>query len=553
MSTTSLNGHILEKMLKNGLNNIRKHESEVNDMNVFPVPDGDTGTNMRLTLQNGIANAPSDKDLGAYLKMVKKGMLLGARGNSGVILSQLFTGLSQSLERDSIVNVREFCDALVEAYKTAYKSVIRPVEGTVLTVAREGIENIKGQINRGVTFEMILSLYIAEMRKSLKWTPELLPVLKEAGVLDSGATGYIYIFEGMLAALYGEEITADSETKQIEDESAATVNLNTSSFSADSKFEFGYCTEFLLQLLKDRKYQQNFNLDDFIKEISPLGDSLVALQDEDRVKVHIHTLKPSPVIELAQRYGEFVSFKLENMQLQHNEHIVNLEKKQAVAEHKSFAVVAVANGEGIKDLYKSMGCDIVLDGGPTMNTPAEEFYKAYESLNADLIAVLPNNKNIFQSAKQAIELSGRDNIKMLETQNLAEGYYALAMANVESTDAEYRFSLMQEGVDGVDVVSVTIASRDYSQGTVTCKKDDFIALLNGELIAASDSLKSLMDVVVKQIPDIDEKESCVIFAGADADDDLQSALEDALSDVVPHIETAFIDGGQKIFHFVIGF
>ncbi len=551
MSVTSLNGEILRGMLQNGLNNIRVHETEVNDMNVFPVPDGDTGTNMRLTLQNGLANAPADRDLGAYLKKVKKGMLLGARGNSGVILSQLFSGLAESLERDSIVNVDEFRDALVQAYKTAYKSVIKPVEGTILTVAREGIEQIKHQISRRITFETELSMYIAQMRKSLKLTPELLPVLKDAGVMDSGATGYIYIFEGMLSYLNGEIISVEEKSeKEIQN---PVSNLNTQSFTADSKFEDGYCTEFLLQLLKDEKYNQDFNIDDFIKEISLLGNSLVVLQEDDRVKVHIHSLKPAAVIEKAQKYGEFVTFKMENMQLQHNEHIVHMQEIQQRAEHKEFAVIAVANGEGITELFNSMGCDIVIDGGPTMNTSAEEFLNAYKKLNADFIVVLPNNKNIFQSVKQSIELSGNSNIKMLETQNLVEGYYALAMGNVESSDRDYKLSLMQDGIDGVDVVSITVASRDYSNDGVSCLKNDFVALLNGKLIASANELKNLIENISDKIPDIKEKESCVVFKGAEADDDLKNQLQEILCDAIPDTEFSFVDGGQKIFYFLMGF
>lgn len=371
MSVTSLNGSILEKMLKSGLKNIQKHEKEINDMNVFPVPDGDTGSNMRMTLQNGIFSAESTKDLGTYLKLVKKGMLLGARGNSGVILSQIFAGMSKSLERDSIVNIREFIDALECAYQTAYKSVINPVEGTILTVAREGFEYVKNysKIN---SFEELFQVYISKMRRTLLWTPELLPVLKESGVLDSGAAGYIYIFEGLYKGLCNEEIEFDNENI-ISQPNLSIVPLKNDKFTADSKFEDGYCTEFLLQLLNDENYNHHFDLKDFIEHLEKMGDSLVVLQDEDRVKVHIHTKKPSPIISFAQNFGEFVTFKMENMQLQHNQHIFDMNEITKKVIRKPFWVIAVVNGEGISNLYKNLGCDVVIEGGPTMNTSTQEF------------------------------------------------------------------------------------------------------------------------------------------------------------------------------------
>ncbi len=551
MSVTSLNGSILEKMLKSGLKNIQKHEKEINDMNVFPVPDGDTGSNMRMTLQNGIFSAESTKDLGTYLKLVKKGMLLGARGNSGVILSQIFAGMSKSLERDSIVNIREFIDALECAYQTAYKSVINPVEGTILTVAREGFEYVKNysKIN---SFEELFQVYISKMRRTLLWTPELLPVLKESGVLDSGAAGYIYIFEGLYKGLCNEEIEFDNENI-ISQPNLSIVPLKNDKFTADSKFEDGYCTEFLLQLLNDENYNHHFDLKDFIEHLEKMGDSLVVLQDEDRVKVHIHTKKPSPIISFAQNFGEFVTFKMENMQLQHNQHIFDMNEITKKVIRKPFWVIAVVNGEGISNLYKNLGCDVVIEGGPTMNTSTQEFLTEFKKANADTIIVLPNNKNIFQAAKQAAELSELKNIHILNSKNIAEGYYALAMGNADTTDADFKIKSMQNGIESVDVLSVTVASKNYSTNNIACQKGDFIALLNGNLVENSQNFGDLIKNSLEKVSNLNEKESCVIFTGINSTEQMNNEISKQIEKNYPEIEITFVPGGQEIFNYVIGF
>lgn len=545
MSFKKLNGFDFEKMLENGLKNIQKHEKEINNMNVFPVPDGDTGSNMRLTLENGIKSSFSTEHLGAYLESVRKGMLLGARGNSGVILSQLFAGMSIFLVQKKIVTIQEFVNALQNAYKIAYESVINPVEGTILTVAREGIENLKNHIS---TFEELFQDYIFKMQKSLQKTPEFLPILKESNVLDSGAVGYIYIFDGMYKFLCREKLNFQNDLKlQPENNQNFIKNDN---FNENSKFEDGYCTEFLLQLLKDKKYNQNFDLKIFIKELEKFGNSLVAIQDGKRVKVHIHTKNPSPIISFAQNFGEFVTFKMENMQIQHNQQIFLQKESNQNLKKKSLAIISVSTGKELSDLYKKLGCDIVLENDFLMNISTQNFLNAYKNLNAEKIVVLPNDKNIFQTAKQSINFSENKNIKILNSKNIAEGYYALALGNFGNDDYENRINAMEDGINSVDVISIAVASKNAQNNS---KKDDFIAFFNEELISVSENFEKLIENSVKKIKNLEEKESCIVFEGSEASQKMSDSIKSTFEKILPNIEVAFIKSGQKDFNYVIGF
>ena len=421
MITRRINGLQFENMVRNGLANLRSMEATVNNLNVFPVADGDTGTNLCLTLENGIQHAGSQGELGSYLRNLSHGMLLGARGNSGVILSQFFRGLYQELARCSTAGPGELRNGLIRGYRTAYAAMVKPVEGTILTVAREGIDRIRSRIDRNTTIESLLAMYIGEMKQSLARTPQLLPVLKEAGVVDSGAMGFIILAEGMLKCLEGEIIRVDAPAV----EKPAYEMANPEFFHENSVFEKGYCMEFILQLLRNSDYAQNFRVSRFVEELQGLGDSLAVVQEKRRVKVHIHTKKPANVMRIAQEYGEFVSFKLENMQLQHNEHMSRL--TAADKERKPLAVVCVVNGEGMAQLFRDLGCDCVLDGGSTMNTSAQEFMDAFSQVSAETIVVLPNHKNNILAAEQAVRLCGRDQVHILPSKSFAEGYFAMAM------------------------------------------------------------------------------------------------------------------------------
>lgn len=551
MKNKKINGVQFENMLKNGLQNLSCHEDEVNKLNVFPVPDGDTGTNMCLTLGNGIKYAKSSASIGNYAKTLSQGMLLGARGNSGVILSQFFKGVYTELARCSFAGPGELRNALIRGYRTAYDSVVKPVEGTILTVTREGIEHIRGQITRYSTIEEILSMYIAEMKKTLSYTPEMLDVLKEAGVVDSGAQGYIYIVEGMLKYLYGDVYRINEKTVKKEHAPKSTDReIDFSLFNENSSFEDGYCMEFILQLLRNEKYTQRFKLQTYIEDISVYGNSLVVVQDGKRVKVHIHTLKPAKVIALSQEYGEFLTFKMENMQLQHNE-VLKKKIEPKKLPHKELAMVSVVNGEGLRELFEQLGCDVVINCEETMNASSQEFIEAFERIDADEIVVFPNNKNVILAAQQAVELSGKKNIHILPSKSVAEGYFAIAM-DVPDDKTDYRISSMKSGLKDVSTIVETTANRDYTYHELTCRAGEEIVLLGGDLICVSqDWCEGLIDSM-KLVPDIDDIETCVVFCGEGTDEEQQERLAGRIEEEFPMLDVEFIPGGQKHYHWIIG-
>ena len=541
----SINGTTFQKMLASGLANIISAEKVINSMNVFPVADGDTGTNMRLTIEHGYKIAKPNKHLGLYLKDVAGGMLLGARGNSGVILSQLFKGMSNYLLSKGIVNPGELREALISAYKTAYKSVLNPVEGTILTVAREGIENIKGKIyGKEITIEDTLKLYINAMNKSLKHTPDLLPVLKEASVLDSGAFGYIKIFEGMLKFLLGEQIS----TKIVVPE-AETNEPVVSYFNENSDFIDGYCMEFLLQLLNSKNYKERFDLNKYIDMIKPFGNSIVCLQDGSIVKVHIHTVQPSNVIDISRNYGEFITFKLENMQLQHNEYSVLNEKKDP-EKRKELGIVAVVNGDEIAKDYRDLGVDVVLDGGNSMNTSSDEFVHACESINANKILIFPNNVNSFLSARQAIEiLKAEGKVIMIESKNVMQCFYALQM-DMPDASIDERIEDFKNNIDLVTTIGVSVASKDYTSDSFNCVKGDFIATVNDQLVAKGTDAVDAFKNALNSLSDLDDKYAMMAYLGKGYDgllEPLSNLLDNEFS-----IEHSVKEGKQDIYLILAG-
>lgn len=545
MSEKRINGFQLEQMLKNGLANLMTREEEINRLNVFPVSDGDTGTNMRMTLEHGLRFAKASNSAGEYLKRLSKGMLLGARGNSGVILSQFFKGLSNELSRCSVIGVSELRNGLIWGYRAAYGAVVTPTEGTILTVVRDGIEHIRGQLTRLTTIEQMLVMYIAEMKKTLAMTPELLPVLKEAGVIDSGGLGFIIIVEGMLKYLYGE-ILVSSEPAPAKQAADLSFDL----FNENSAFEDGYCMEFILQLMNAPKYNQHFRVSSYIEDLKLYGNSIVVVQDEKRVKVHIHTLIPAKIITLSQEYGEFLTFKLENMQIQHNEH--DKDMKTAAKKHKLLAKVAVVNGEGMKKLFTDLGCDIVIDGGSTMNTSSQEFVDAFAMLDADAIVVLPNNPNVILAAEQAAKIFGTGNITVLPSKSIAEGYFAIAMDVNDSSNVEFRIGEMRGGLENTVTLSETTASRDYSYHEISCKKGEEILLINNNIVCVNNDRKQAVVDGLAAVEDIDDRETCVAFRGSDVPEEEEDELREAIEELYPMLEVEFVNGGQSVYHWILG-
>lgn len=541
----TINGFIFEEMVLNGLNNLINHEKEINAMNVFPVADGDTGTNMRLTLENGYKKASHQEHLGLYLKELSAGMLLGARGNSGVILSQLFKGIAISLARCGMANPREIKEALILAYKTAYQAVINPVEGTILTVAREGIDKIKDQVFGKIKIDSVFSLYLAEMRVSLEKTPTILPVLKEAGVLDSGAYGYITIIEGMHKALIGEKIETGKEI--IKKQEAET---NPIFFDENSEFVEGYCMEFLLQLMNSKDYKNTFNFDSFVGTLKLLGNSIVALKEGTIIKVHIHTMIPGDVMKLARVYGEFISFKLENMQVQHNEY-VHKQKSEKKLEHKPLQTIAVVDGEGIESIYKDMGCDIVIQGGQTMNTSSEEFVDAINRTDADDVVIFPNNKNILEAARQAVAMSEAKNVTIIPTETVLEGYYALAM-DLPDVDNKTRIASLKDGANGIISISIGDAIKEYKDEDISISIGDKVGILNGKMSAASKNIKDTLDILLSKIEDIEDRAGIIVFKGESCPQNIEDDITDLINEKYDHLDVQVFDGDEHIYDVLIG-
>lgn len=541
----TINGTDLERMLRFGLAKLSEREEEINRLNVFPVPDGDTGTNMRMTLENGVLRAAPTSHAGTYLHSLSEGMLFGARGNSGVILSQFFKGFYLELSRYAAIPVGALRNGLIRGYRVAYQGVVTPVEGTILTVTREGIEGIRRSITRSTSVEALFAMYVAEMKKSLEATPKKLDVLREAGVVDSGAMGFVVICEGMLAALYGQEEVPDLPESKKSDPPKVDLAL----FNENSVFEDGYCTEFILQLMKAENYDRRFRISAFISDLKLYGNSIVAVQDGMRVKVHVHTKRPEKIVALARNYGEFLTFKLENMQVQHNEYDRALVRP---AEEIPLAVVAVANGEGLRRLYTDLGCAAVLDGGKTMNTSSQEFVDAFSSINARRIAVLPNNPNVIGAAEQAAALLGTGNVTVLPSKSHAEGYFALAMDVQDSEDVDFRIEQMKTGVQSAVTLAQTRASRDYTFHEISCKKGDEIALLNGELVCVGTSPLEVLLEGIKKIPDLEDREVCAAFYGAGVGEEERDRMEEALCEAFPLLDVELFDGGQEIYRWIIG-
>ena len=452
----TITGKTFSEMVLNGYRDLKIHYEKVNDLNVFPVPDGDTGTNIAATLTGGV-NAMKDANfdsIGDVAEKLAGGMLLGARGNSGVIISQFFQGISEALASLDTANVTQFASALRSGTSKAYEAVVHPVEGTVLTVARESTVYIMDNLSRIKDFETLFEDLLREMRLSLDRTPELLPVLKEAGVIDSGGAGLVYIMEGMGKYIVGEEID-DAEFNGPTNGVATDEKIP---FDENSVLDYGYCTEFILQLLVSKCDPKAFDLKEMIHFLEGIGDSIVALKQKTIVKVHVHTKEPWKAIQYAQKFGEFVTFKMENMSIQHNEkllkempieeekpteHIVANEKRQEVQ------IVAVSPSSSITELFLNMGANQIVSGGQTMNPSADDFIKAFDAANADNIIVFPNNGNIILTAEQAAKLYTKSKVYVLRSKSVVEAYSALSMAFFDGQNIEDCIEEMTESMKGV--------------------------------------------------------------------------------------------------------
>ena len=545
---TSMNGSVFAELLKNGYKNLFAHYKAINDLNVFPVPDGDTGTNMKLTYSNGLKTiTDDDASVGVIADEVARGMLFGARGNSGVLTSQYFRGFADEVKDLTELSVKDFAKAMVGAYKNAYKACADVAEGTILTVAREGIENVKVLDNDD--FESFLSRVVMAMKISLDNTPNLLPVLKENGVIDSGGKGLLTIFEGYLYFFNGQEIK-EGEEEPVEVKSSGDTAIDYSAFNENSKLEYGYCTEFLLQLLRSKIDIDSFDIDSFISWMMSHGESLVCFQTGTIVKVHIHTKKPYEVIKYAQKFGEFVSFKMENMALQHNEVISKAEFK--AKERKPLAVIAIAQGDGIIDSFKEMNVDLVLNGGQTMNTSVSEMIDAFKFVNADEIILLPNETNIIKAAYQAAELYKDSKVRVVETHNIQEGYSALQalLGNYETGDECY--DAVSSGVELIDSVTVFKSAKDAKIGKEKAPKGSYVSSFGHKLVGYKPELIEATLDALSKVENMSDREVMFLIYGQMVQEEV---IEELLGDInykYPLLEVGVVAGKQDVYDLLIG-
>ena len=543
----SINATTFQSMVENGLRNLKAHYQEINDLNVFPVPDGDTGTNMTATLKGGVEAMEKEQGtkLGEKAAALSSGMLLSARGNSGVILSQFFAGIARAFEGREEATLAQFASALESGTATAYKAVVNPVEGTILTVAKDGTEAVHEALGRMQSLESVFGLLSQAMSASLKNTPNLLPVLKEAGVIDSGGAGLLSVMEGMRKDILGEEIEDTSFNGP-----SGSGSIDTSAFNEDSVLTYGYCTEFILQLQNCKNGPETFDLNEMIETFKGFGDSIVALRQGNIVKVHVHTKNPALPIEYAQRFGEFLTFKMENMNLQHNEILLNKELSMEKPKRKEYAIVAVAPSPEIAELFRSLKCDQIVSGGQSMNPSADDFVKAFDSCNADNIIVFPNNGNVILTAKQAADLFEGSHVVVIPSKSVVHAYSALQMIDFESYSLEENVANIEQAISSVVSGEVSTAVRDSLNNGTAVKKGDAIGILSGELVNDTPNPVDCLLETIAAVDDISDRSVITVFFGKQVGEAMKEEVEERLSKAYPLMDYQPFDGGQDVYPFI---
>ena len=544
-----INGLVLAEMIDLGSKNLAKNAEKINSLNVFPVPDGDTGTNMNLSMSSGAKETAANvvENIGELGKSFSKGLLMGARGNSGVILSQLFRGMSQYIADKKEIDAKEFAAAIQNGVSIAYKAIIKPVEGTILTVAREAAEaGVKVAENTNNVIGVMEAIY-AEAQDSLKRTPDLLPILKEVGVVDSGGQGLVCVYQGFVAALKGEKIDGLEavETNVVDMQFEDDHDMD---FMSPEDIVYGFCTEFTVRLDGEKK---EFDEDKFRADMSKFGDSLLVISDSEYVKIHVHTETPGDVFNYGQQYGELIKIKSDNMREQHREVLRKQEAKQATApkELKEQAMISISMGAGLSKVLTSMGVDYIVEGGQTMNPSTEDIMKAIKEVNAKNIFIFPNNKNIQLAAKQAAELA-EENVFVVESKTAPQGLAAVMVFNPQAAPEE-NFSNMQEVLSTVSTLEVTHAVRDTNIEGVEIKKDEFMGIRNGKIVVSNLSLNTVLEELLEK--SIDEgTEIVTLYLGEESTEEYTDFLEQLIEEKYPDVEVELIESGQPVYPYIIG-
>lgn len=558
MTHQRIDGYLFTQMMTAAAQNLKSNVAKVDALNVFPVPDGDTGTNMNLTLTSGVKEMQSKQEahVGRTAKALAKGLLMGARGNSGVILSQLFRGFAKHVEQLEELDSHQFADALQQGIETAYQAVMKPVEGTILTVAKDAAKEAKLRARYVANMNQLMEEVLEAAKVSLKNTPNLLPVLKQVGVVDSGGQGLVFIYEGMLSTLLGKQLSVNEEAINVDYHDAvdethhAQVHFNT------EDIVYGYCTEIMVELDHSGKFKA-FSEALFRQELNEHGDSLLVAADDELVKVHIHTEHPGEIMNLGQQYGDLVKIKVENMRIQHTE-ILAAEIEEATAHHAelepavitdhSSYVIAVAAGKGMEQIFKSLGVDYVLQGGQTMNPSTEDFLKVIEDSHAEYVIILPNNSNIIMAADQAAELAEIP-VAVVKSKTIPQGMTAMLSFNGDASLEENQ-DAMNSALFNVKSGQITTAVRDSNLNDVEIHEGDFISIMEKEIVHSSstrlEALRALLQAMISE----DDEVITLIYGEDVTEDELQEA-EKLLEEEYPSFEYEVHAGDQPVYHFIV--
>ncbi len=549
MNTVAIDAQTFINMMAGGAKTLHSQIKTINQLNVFPVPDGDTGSNMYRTIESGTSKIHNlqNPTLKEIAKLFCQETLLSARGNSGVILSQFFAGFCEEISKHENLTAYQLAIACDEGKKRAYKAVLNPVEGTILTVMRESAQYALDNLNENSTLEDFFNLAIKECELSLKRTKEILPALIEADVVDSGGAGFLCILKGMQAGAFNmfDDDLLLALTQDEKDDNLTDYSL----FTTESVLTFGYCTECLVRIQSAKILPENLDEKAVAKQLENLGcESIVALKDGDVLKIHAHTHTPSDVLTLCQCYGEFLNVKIENMNLQHSS---STEKKKNLIP-KKYAVITVANGNGIKNVFEELGADVVIDGGQTENPSIKDFLDAIEQVNAENVLIMPNNSNVILTAEQAKNLCNKENVYVIPTKSIAQGYSSLSVYNPANEDVENQISDLNIAIKSVTTVEVTNAVRDCTVNGISVKQGEYISMLDGNLIFSDKSAVNALIGALNKFEDIDDKEILTIFIGAEVTTETYNETVKKIEENFPSLEIIVHFGNQPLYCFLIG-
>ena len=554
MELKAINGGQFQAMVQVGANRLNQNAEFVNSLNVFPVPDGDTGTNMDLSMTSGAkaVREATSEHVGELAAILSKGLLMGARGNSGVILSQLFRGFSKKIENREVLNAQDLADAFKNGVEVAYKAVMKPVEGTILTVSRGAAIAAEKKAKESDDALEVMEAALKGAKKALAKTPDMLPVLKEVGVVDSGGQGLVFIYEGFVESLSGKVVESEiyqPSPAQMEEMVNAEHHRSVQSHMSTDDIKFGYCTEIMVKIGEGPTVDDTFDYDTFRNYLNEIGDSLLVVADDEIIKVHVHTEHPGEVMNYGQKFGSLIKIKVDNMRLQHESLMdtPNASNADMPKEKMPYGIISIAAGKGIQELFSSMGVNHVISGGQTMNPSTEDIMLAIQAVNAENVIILPNNKNIFMAADQAAEVSDVPTI-VIPSKTISQGMTALLGFN-DQVSLEENQKNMLDMLEGVTSGQVTTAVRDTSIDGVEIKKDDNLGMVEGKIVVSTPSRFDASLETLKQMM-TEDTEIVTILIGEDGTSEEASLLEEALLEMDSDLEVEIHQGDQPVYPYL---